>query len=138
MDAARVHAVARPRWPIAFVLVSCTLAGSMCSAFVSPPVSTVNRVVKSAADTACGRQQCSTSGVGHLGLAPWREAAVSALYGAGVELLGEDMALAKFKRLQVGRLEVPIPTRGALHAYNWKSYPILIPSQFTQKRGVAV
>eukprot|EP00904_Undaria_pinnatifida_P006639 jgi/Undpi1/3104/HiC_scaffold_15.g06478.m1 len=100
MDAARVHAVARPRWPTAFVLVSCTLAGSMCSAFVSPPVSTINGVIKSAADTACGRQQCSTSGVGHLGLVPWREAAVSALYGAGVELLGEDMALAKFKRLQ--------------------------------------
>ncbi|CAM9127754.1 unnamed protein product [Laminaria digitata] len=101
MDAARAHTVVRPWWQTAFVLASCTIAG--CSAFVAPAVSTTSVVravkAKSAADTACGRH-CSTGGARRLGVVPWREPAASALYGAGVELLDEEMALAKFKRLQ--------------------------------------
>lgn len=79
----------------------------MCSAFVSPPVPTTAvravKATKSAAGTACGRQ-CSTGGAHRLGVVPWREPATSALLGAGVEMLDEEMTLAKFKRLQVSGL----------------------------------
>lgn len=107
MGVTRAYTAVRPRWSTAFVLASCTLAGSMCSAFVSPPVSTsavrAVKATKSAADTACGRQ-CSTGGARRLGVIPWREPAASALYGAGVEMLDEETALVKFKRLQVSEL----------------------------------
>lgn len=105
----------QPCWHVALVFVACTLKGRFCSAFVLPGAPTfksgrLGHALPSAAvatTTVVARgQQCGCGSDGQArvlsrGRSVGRHPVVSELCAGSVDVLDEEIVLAKFKRLQV-------------------------------------